>query len=247
MAKPGSVALTFALAITFGIAAQTAAAGPLSFILFWRHPQPHLTHYDRPAQTAEIQNLVSVTAKQKCENWAWAAGLETILKEQNVQIPQSYWVMKADGGELCKDAMPKLESLGKLIDGPYQLDDGRKVRLEVVAVVGPPTDMDAMIDAPNHGRPLLFVWKGHSYLYRGLVYNELIAANGQRQFYVKQVELLDPFFDTAEKQSALFDRDKDDPGDINGIVDVTVTPIGGTNWLHPEQELEHPTEIYFPK
>jgi hypothetical protein len=104
-----------------------------------------------------------------------------------------------------------------------------------------------MIDAPSKGRPMLFVWKGHSYLYRGIVYDETIAANGQRQFYVKQVELLDPFFDTQAKQSTLFDRDKDDPNDINGVVDVTVTPIEGSNWLHPEKELEHPTEIYFPK
>src|SRR5579864_4237879 len=125
------------LAIAFGSAAP-AAAGPLSFILFWRHPQPHMTHYDQPEQTAEITDLVSTITKQKCENWAWAAGLETILKKQGVDIPQNYWVMKADGGEVCKDEMPKLESLSKLINGEYKLDDGRKVRLEVEAVLGPP-------------------------------------------------------------------------------------------------------------
>jgi len=206
-----------------------------------------MTHMDHPEQTAEIADLMSATAKQKCENWGWAAGLETILKQQRVNIPQNYWVIKADGGEVCKEQMPKLEALSKLITGAYQLDDGRKVRLEAAAVTGAPTDMDSMIDAPRHGRPMLFVWKGHPYVYRGLIYNEMIAANGQHGFDVRQVELLDPFFDTAEKQIALFDREKDDPNDINGLMDVVVTPIEGTNWQHPELELEHPTEIYFPK
>lgn len=246
MGKAGSFSAATILALTFIVASPTSA-GPLSFILFWRHPQPHLTHFDRPDQTAEIADLVSATTKQKCENWAWAAGLETILKKQGVDISQNYWVMKAEGGELCKDEMPELESLTKLIDGAYQLDDGRRVRLEALVAPGAPTAMDAMIEAPSRGRPMLFVWKGHSYLYRGMVYDELIAANGQRQFYVKRVELLDPFFESQEKQNALFDRDKDDPNDINGVVDVMVKPIEGTNWLHPEQELEHPTEIYFPK
>src|SRR5438270_8368430 len=225
-----------------------APAGPFHFLFFWRHSQPPgMTHMDHPEQTAEIADLVSATAKQKCENWGWAAGLETILKRQGVDIPQNYWVMKADGGEVCKEQTPDLEALSKVITGAYQLDDGRKVRLEVEAVSGAPTDMDSMIDAPRHGRPMLFVWKGHSYVYRGLVYNEMIAANGQHQFDVRQVELLDPFFDTAAKQAALFDREKDDPNDITGLMDVVVIPIEGTNWLHPELELEHPTEIYFPK
>jgi len=238
------------LLIALGIAAlpRYAAAGPFHFLFFWRHSQsPGMTHMDHPEQTTEIADLTSATAKQKCENWGWAAGVETILKEQGVNIPQNYWVIKADGGEVCKEEMPKLEALSKVITGAYRLDDGRQVRLEVEAVSGAPTDMDSMIDAPRHGRPMLFVWKGHPYVYRGLVYNEMIAANGQHQFDVLQVELLDPFFDTAAKQSALFDREKDDPNDIGGLMDVVVTPIEGTNWLHPELELEHPTEIYFPK
>src|SRR5437588_5886423 len=189
-----------------------ASAGPLRFLFFWHRSQaPGMTHMDHPEQTAEIADLMSATAKQKCENWGWAAGLETILKQQRVNIPQNYWVIKADGGEVCKEQMPKLEALSKLITGAYQLDDGRKVRLEAAAVTGAPTDMDSMIDAPRHGRPMLFVWKGHPYVYRGLIYNEMIAANGQHGFDVRQVELLDPFFDTAEKQIALFDREKDDP------------------------------------
>jgi hypothetical protein len=104
--------------------------------------------------------------------------------------------------------------------------------------------MDSFILAPREGRPLIFFWKGHAYVYRGLLYDQMIASTGQRQFEVRQVELLDPFFQTVEKQETTFDRDKDDPADIDGVLDVKAVPIEGPDWLHPEKELDHPTEIF---
>ena len=193
-------------------------------------------------QADEIAGLVSAQAQQKCENWAWAAALETSLKAQQAEIPQNYWIMKADGGEVCKDGPADLEALTKLISGDYALDDGRKVRIDAQAVEGAPTNMDSLILAPRQGRPLIFFWKGHAYVYRGLAYNEMVATTGAREFEVEQVDLLDPFFDTAEKQAAVFDREKDDPNDINGVLDVKVTPIEGTDWMHPEKGLEHESQ-----
>ena len=220
-------------------------ANPFSFLFFWKKSAPREPGSDvLPGKTAEIKDLVSEPAQQKCDNWAWAAALETALHAQHVQLSQSYWVMRADGGEVCKDGPTDLEALGKLITGEYTLDDGRKVRLRANAVEGAPTEMDALIVAPMTGRPLIFFWKDHAYVYRGLRYNELVASNGEREFEVLAVELLDPFYDTAAKQGALFERDKDDPAEINGMLDVTVTPIEGTDWLHPEKELERPTEIF---
>src|SRR5262249_15015193 len=91
------IALLFAIAL----GASGAAAGPFSFLFFWRKSPPKVPLKDsKPGQTAEIADLLSVPAKQKCENWAWAAALETALKAQHAEIPQNYWVMKADGGEL---------------------------------------------------------------------------------------------------------------------------------------------------
>jgi len=224
-------------------------AGPFSFILFWRKGQMKgESRMLRPDQKVEIKDLVSTApARQKCENWAWAASLETILQTQKVPLPQSYWVLKADGGEVCKDGSASLSSLRKLINGVYILEDGRKVRLEATTVAGAPEEMDAMIDAPRTGRPLMLLWKGHAYLYRGMVYDEMLAPTGQRWFFVKQLELLDPFGDGPEKQAATYNRDQDDPNDIAGMVDVVATAVEGTDWQHPEKELEKPTEIYFPK
>ena len=49
-----------------------------------------------------------VIAKQNCENWALAAGLETLLQEQNVALDQNFWVMRLNGGELCVDNLPTI-------------------------------------------------------------------------------------------------------------------------------------------
>src|SRR5438045_4397014 len=83
----------------------SALAGPLDFLFFWRKPpQPKggVSKMLRPDQRVELAELLSMaSAKQKCENWAWAAVLESILKAQKVPLTQSYWVTKPDGGEVC--------------------------------------------------------------------------------------------------------------------------------------------------
>jgi hypothetical protein len=196
-------------------------------------------------QQAEIAGLVSASAQQKCENWAWAAALETALKAQGVNIPQSSWIAKADGGEVCKDQPADIESLAKTIEGEYALDDGRKVRIHVQAVSGAPANLGALIAAARENRPLIFFWKNHAYVYRGLEYNEMVTTTGTHEFEVEHLELLDPFFDTAEKQAATFERDKDNPADINGMLDLKVTPIEGPDWMHPDNafrqwDAEHP-------
>jgi hypothetical protein len=205
---------------------------------------PHVVH---PGQTVDIPGLTSVVARQQCENWAWAAALESILKTQSVDLRQSYWIMKSAGGELCKDDATDLDALAKLITGEYILSDGQKVRLAASAQAGAPDQVDLLIAAPRSGRPLLLFWKGHPYLYRGMIYDEIVAATGDKEFEIRQLNLLDPYFTGAEKQAAVFKRDADDPAEINGLLDVVATPVEPPNWLHPEKELDHPTEIYFPK
>src|SRR6267154_4332879 len=69
-------------------------------------------YYIKPDQTADLAAETKLnTAKQNCENWAMAAGLETMLQRQNVALDQSFWIMRLNGGELCLDQMPTIEAL----------------------------------------------------------------------------------------------------------------------------------------
>lgn len=230
----------------------TAQINPIDLVIrliFRRGDDPKLVQVPRlvhPDQKAELPKLEAARAAQKCENWAWAAGLETSLRLQGVHLPQNYWVMKANGGEVCDDRPVNLEKISKMIDGKYVLDDGRKVILESTTIKGAPTAVDPLIVATRAGRPLVFLWKGHPYLYTGMIYHEMVYATGQRVFEVQEIKLLDPFA-PAEKQAVSFKPATDDPAEINGLLDIKATPIEPQSWLHPEKELDKPQEIYFPK
>ena len=243
------LSLLAAIVLLAGIAvAQVNPVDILIRLIFRRTDQKKLaiTHVVHPNQTVEIANLAPVAARQKCENWSWAAGIETSLRVQSVNLPQNYWIMKANGGEVCDDRPVSLEAISKLIDGKYTLEDGRKVVLESSTVAGAPTVVDPLIVATRAGRPLIFLWKGHPYLYRGMTYHELIYATGQREFEVQEIKLIDPAA-APEKQAASFNPAIDNPAEIDGLLDVRATPVEPQSWLHPEKELEHPQDIYFPK
>lgn len=255
--RPFAVAVLVAVLCTSSFAVIPVSPLVLAEIgkLIWdtltfRRPARPLPRPDvklNSGQEVDIPGLASATASQKCENWAWAAGVETILRTQQVDLKQKFWVLKADGGEVCKDNAIELDALAQYISGEYALDDGRHVRLDATTITGLPQGIDPFILAPEAGRPLMLVWKGHPYLYVGMSYDELRFSNGQREFSVTKLKFLDPFGADPEKQVVYFDREKDSLADINGMMDVIVSPVEGTDWQHPEKELDHPREIYFPK
>ena len=106
-------------------------------------------YYVKPAQTADLDAPKLVTARQECENWAMAAGLEALLKQQNVSMYQSYWVMRVYGGELCVSEMPSVQAFAQVVNREFVLDDGRHVRLELHFTPGAPSNTDALIFALN--------------------------------------------------------------------------------------------------
>ena len=185
--------------------------------------------------TAELPSPAAATAAQKCENWAWAAGMETLLRTQDVALDQHYWVQKSDGGEICLETLASLEQLARVVTGEYVLDDGRKVRLEAHTAPGAPVNMDSIILSLRRGQPTLLLWKGHAYVLYGAVYDEYISPTGHRFFDIREIKLIDPFYVEDERRLVSFLKDRDDPGDIGGTFEVTVTPITPTDWMHRDK------------
>src|SRR5260370_21037861 len=62
--------------------------------------------YFKPDQTADLEPGKVATAKQKCQNWALAAGLETLFKREGVALDQNYWLMRMIRSELCHQELP---------------------------------------------------------------------------------------------------------------------------------------------
>jgi len=175
----------------------------------------------RPDQTANLPEGRLVTAKQSCENWAMAAGLEMMLEKKGVSLDQNFWVMRLNYGELCAD-LPSIDALAKVVDGEFVLDDGRHVRLELEFTPGAPGQVDSIIAGLQQQQVALLIYRGHPYYISGVTYDEYIGKDGSRLFVIKEMRLANTFFG---KPGIAFERGRDNPDEIEGIVTVNVAAI----------------------
>jgi len=180
-------------------------------------------YYVKPDQNADLAADTKLnTAKQSCENWAIAAGLETMLQQQNVPLDQSFWVMRMNGGELCVDEMPSVDALKLVVNRDFVLDDGRHIRLEIQFTPGPPVSIDPIIAGLKLQQVTLLLWRGHPYYLTGLTYDERIGRDGTRYFEVKEVRLANTY---AKMPGVTFQKGRDDPAEIQGILSVSATVL----------------------
>ena len=180
-------------------------------------------YYLKPDQTADLAADTKLnTAKQSCENWAMAAGLETMLHQQNVPLDQSFWVMRMNGGELCVDQMPTIDALKLVVNRDFVLDDGRHLRLEIHFTPGPPMIIDPVIAGLKMQQVTLLLWRGHPYYLTGLTYDERIGRDGTRFFEVKEIRLANTY---AKLPGVTFQKGRDDPAEIQGILSVSATVL----------------------
>jgi len=176
-------------------------------------------YYLKPDQTLDLASPKMVMARENCENWALAAGLETMLQKQDVALDQRYWVMHLYYGELCDDRLPDMSHVADVVNQEFVLDDARHVRLELHFIPGAPTDIDSVLAALQRQQPTLFLWRNHFYYLTGVTYDERIGRDGTRNFEVKEIRLADTF---AGQPAATFQKGRDNLGEIGGIVSVSV-------------------------
>ena len=204
-----------------------------------RTPSGEPSVQETPGIVIEIPEATVHPAKQLCQNWTWAASVESMLASTGIALTQDDMVTRAEGGSVCKDRNPNFERMTHALDGTYYLDDGHKVRVETRNVTGAPTVIDDILMSMKTQHPLVLFWKGHAYLLKGVVYSEfLISSNGAKVFEINELKLLDPIATKAEEREISFLRDRDDPNEIDGVMDVRVTSEDGQSWLHPETEYE---------
>jgi len=181
--------------------------------------QPPFIKHD---QTADLNEPKLVNAKQNCENWAFAAGLEAMLKQQEVSLDQNFWVMRISGGELCAPELPSPEALAGVVNREFVLDDGRHVRLELRYSAGVPTNTDALIAGLKLQQVSLLWLHGHTYYLTGATYDEYINSDGSRMFIVTELRLANTF---AHEPGLAFVRGRDNMDEITGTVSVSVKTV----------------------
>lgn len=184
--------------------------------------QKRQQYFLKPDQTVDLHETKLVVAKQNCVNWGLAAGLETMLARQKVELDQNFWVMRLNHGELCAPELPSTEALAQMVNQEFVLDDGRHVRLELRFTPGAPTNIDDVLAALKRDQPTLLMWRGHPYYLAGATYDEHIGSNGSRLFEIKELRLADTF---SEQPGVTFQKGRDNAEEIGGILSVSVTQL----------------------
>lgn len=178
----------------------------------------------KPGQTAQLAVLPAVVARQKCENWAWAAALEAVLRVQGVRLDQTYWVTRLNGGELCLPRAGAPDDLIRALESQrHVLDDGRTMRLHVRYTAGAPRSVDDLIMSLRQNRPLILFWRGHACLLSAMTYDEFIGPNGARIFEVRDLSLVDAYYKPGERgRTGTFVKGANDLAELDGMMQVQV-------------------------
>ncbi len=178
-----------------------------------------------PFQKAEVSGALhsSVTAIRKCDNYGWAAVLETMLRTQKVNARQIDLVTKTDSSSRCLP-LSEYESLAQAVSGRYLFNQNQWLQVQATYTKGAPTLIDPLIVSLRRGQPLMMVWRKRAYLLYGIVYDDALGQSGDHIFYVRELKLLDPLVAADKPERTLsFVRDRDDPRDIDGIMSITVS------------------------
>jgi hypothetical protein len=175
----------------------------------------------KAAQVVDVENAKLVNAGQNCENWAVAAGLEAMLKQQDVSLDQRFWVTRISGGEVCASETPSAETLSKAVNGEFVLDDGRHVLLELHYLPGAPANVDALIAGLKQQQLSLLLLRGHVYYLTGATYNDYFDRSGTHMFVITELRLSNTF---ARHPGLAFTRDRDSMEEITALISVRVRP-----------------------
>lgn len=187
--------------------------------------------YRKPGQKVEIPNATSAlsVAHRKCENYAWAAIVETMMRTHQVGLKQEDWAVRTSNGDRCYPSLDDYAQRADALIGDYTLDGGRKVRIH--ADYAPPQPA-SMIYSLRLGQPLMIVWQGRPYLLYGMVYDELIHSSGKaNDFVVREFYMLDAALPATDpKRVVVVKKDGDDDAVISGIGGVMSVSVEARNF-----------------
>jgi hypothetical protein len=189
--------------------------------------------YRKPGQKIEIPNAGATlgVAHRKCENYVWAAIVETMSRAQQAVIPQDQWAIRTSSGEKCFPSLNDYAQRAQSLGGDYSLDGGQKVRIHGEYQEGP-APSGAMLNSLRLGRPLMLVWNGRPYLLYGIIYDELIHSSGKaNSFLVREFHLLDAALPANDpKRVIVLKKDGEDDGPITGITGVMALTVEPRNF-----------------
>lgn len=181
------------------------------------HPIVH------PDMLVEVPGLEVQKAQKPCDNWAWWAAIKSIFEQQNLSLPQSYFVDRSDGGACLNDDDHPLNlyDVASSASGDYAQPDGRRFHSEVaLGQTAVPAPM--IVSALRAGRPMLMVWNKRPYLIQGILFDDYVYPGPQHSFVAKELRLINP----ASGEKVKLALDNQTASEITGTLDIVITEVG---------------------
>src|SRR5438270_4700997 len=174
-------------------------------------------------QSVELDKLDVKGADRPCGNWGWVAGIVDMVSSRGGRIEQQYLVDRLYGGSVYLESPGDVKSLSQKISHDYVLPDGQKFQLAAQFTAGAPAQADPLIVSILRNKPLMLLWRNRPYLLTGMDYDEYIAPTGNKMFIVTELKLFDPLGEDGKRQFT-FSRDRDNPDDLNGVLEISIYP-----------------------
>lgn len=170
----------------------------------------------RPNQEVRVTNLPSLAAPSTEATAVLATALETIVHDKAVCCGKNSALE-----DTVLSAPLSLKELSGKLQGRHVLSDGRPIMMNAEYVAQSSITPDLMIRSLLDQRALLIDWKSHLYVLYGAIFDETHYDNGQRQFAVHKLLLLDPRFSDQRRETE-FNRETDDWGKVQGLLTLAV-------------------------
>jgi len=171
-----------------------------------------------PNQEVRVTNLGSLTAPSKDATAAIAAAVEAVLHDSSLCCGKDSAL-----GDLVFSEPRTLKELGTKLQGRHLLSDGRPIMVNAEYAPQVSINSGSVIGALKEQRASLFEWKSHVYVLYGAVYGEDRCLSGARLYSIAKFLLLDPRF-SDQRRDAVFNRETDDLGKVQGLLTLSVVP-----------------------
>lgn len=133
-------------------------------------------HYQQTCDVGVIIGEIP-TPWQECQQWCWAACVETAFALEGYRVSQQMMAEKLFGDPyVCQPANGPM--IKQTVDGPWTDLDGRRFRAQLNVVmdldygIGHPNPMSVVYEELRAGRPLLSGSVGHATLITAMNYTE---------------------------------------------------------------------------
>jgi hypothetical protein len=170
-----------------------------------------------PNQEVRVESLPSIVAASKNESDVMAASIATAVMEQDVCCGRN---------SALEDQVPSsvksLKELGEKLRGKRYLNSGETISVADQYWSGTSVNPQSIVGSLIAQRPLLMDWDGHLYVVYGAVFDEYKYDNGNIEWVIKKLSLVDTRF-SDHRRYIIFDRQTDDWGKVTGLLALTIT------------------------